>query len=625
MKDTPTKKAKKAKSGSKEQIRWHRGKRYYRPNALFYALGFFIFGGIEMISKNKYRTVDCASLRLSDVGTTQTLSGYVDTIRKLGGITFVVLRDFYGKTQIILPEDLQLELGKEDVVCVSGRVEERSSKNPNMQTGDIELIANKVEVLSKCTNVLPFEIKASQSVNEDLRLKHRYLDLRADYNKNMLQLRSDLMLFVRNYMNNLGFLEVQTPILTASSPEGARDFLVPSRLNPGKFYALPQAPQQFKQLLMTSGVDKYFQIAPCFRDEDARADRSPTEFYQIDMEMAFATQEDVFEVMEGLYASIFEKFAGKRPATPFARMTFEDAMRDYCSDKPDLRNPLKVKDVTDIFADSEFNAFKNNTIKAICVNCGEKGRKFYDALTDFLKQREAKGLAYVRVNDAGEFETGISKFVTPEQKQMLKNTFDYKAGDTIFFVADQKEKVCKFANLLRNELGERLGLIDQNEFNFVWIVDFPFYELDDDGNIAFSHNPFSLPQVDLEQIKKDPLNAKAYQYDLVINGYESLSGAVRNHRPDLMVELFKLAGYDQQVVESKFPALYNAFGYGAPPHCGSGAGFDRIMMLLTHNEFIRDVIAFPMNKNACDPLTNAPNTVSEKQLKDIHIKLDVED
>ncbi len=578
-----------------------------------------------MIAKNKYRTIDCASLRISDVGTKQTLSGFVDTIRKLGGITFLVLRDFYGKTQVIVPENMEVDLNKEDVICVKGEVAERSSKNPAMLTGDIEILAESIEILGKCENVLPFEIKASQGVLEDLRLKYRYLDLRADYNKEMLKLRSDLMLYVRNFMHELGFLEVQTPILTASSPEGARDFLVPSRLNPGKFYALPQAPQQFKQLLMTSGVDKYFQIAPCFRDEDARADRSPTEFYQIDMEMAFATQEDVFEVTEKLYAGIFEKFAGVRPITPFKRMSYEDAMRDYCSDKPDLRNPLKTYEVTEIFNQTTFNAFHGNYIKAIKANCGENGRKFYDGLTEFMKSREAKGLAYVRVNSEGNFETGISKFITENEKQELKKVLNYQVNDTIFFVADEKNRVVKFADILRQELGKRLKLIDETQYSFVWIVDFPFYELDDEGKIEFSHNPFSLPQVSIEEVKKNPLAAKAYQYDLVINGYESLSGAVRNHRPDYMVELFKIAGYDKSVVENKFPALYNAFSYGAPPHCGMGAGFDRLMMLLTHNDFIRDVIAFPMNKNGCDPLTNAPNKVDEKLLKDVHIKLIEED
>lgn len=573
------------------------------------------------MNKNKYRTVDCGSLRIADCETKQVLSGFVDAVRKLGGITFVVLRDFYGKTQVVLPEEIEISLNKEDVVCVHGTVKERSSKNPAMPTGDIEVVASKIEILGKCEKALPFEIKNSQTVNEDLRLKYRYLDLRADYNKNMLKLRSDLMMFVRNFLHDKGFLEVQTPILTASSPEGARDFLVPSRLNPGKFYALPQAPQQFKQLLMTSGVDKYFQIAPCFRDEDARADRSPTEFYQIDLEMAFATQEDVFAVIEELYSKIFKKFAGAKVATPFKRLTYEEAINTYASDKPDLRNPLTVADVTEIFSKTEFNAFKGNIIKAIHVNCKGNGRKFYDSLTDFLKSREAKGLAYTFVNENGEFETGISKFISEEEKSKLKSVLNYKEGETIFFVADQKQKVIKFADVLRQELGKRLNLIDENAYNFVWIVDFPFYELDDDGNIEFSHNPFSLPQASIEEVKKNPLGAKAYQYDLVINGYESLSGAVRNHRPDYMVELFKLAGYDKSVVENKFPALYNAFSYGAPPHCGAGAGFDRLMMLLTHNEYIRDVIAFPMNKNGCDPLTNAPNTVDEKLLRDVHIKL----
>lgn len=574
---------------------------------------------MEKITNNKYRNVDNGSLRLTDAGKTVKLAGWVDTIRKLGELTFVVLRDSYGKTQIVLNKEF-IPLSKEDVISVEGKVVERESKNSNMPTGEIEVVAESITMLGKCTEQLPFEIKNSESVAEDIRLKYRYLDLRADYNQKMLKLRSDLLLFVRNYMHEQNFTEVQTPILTASSPEGARDFLVPSRLNPGKFYALPQAPQQFKQLLMVSGVDRYFQIAPCFRDEDARADRSPTEFYQIDMEMAFATQEDVFEVIEGLYSAIFKKFANFE-IKEFKRISYADAIRDYCSDKPDLRNPLLVHDVTDIFANTEFSVFKGVTIKCIKATTNGKPRKWYDKLTDFLKSREAKGLAYFVVGEGEELSGGISKYVTEEEKAALKKLTNFAAGDTLFFIADEKEKAIKFTNVLRNELGKELELIDENDYKFCWIVDFPFFEKDDDGNIAFSHNPFSLPQSSLEEIKKNPLETLAYQYDLVINGYESLSGAVRNHNQDMMVELFKLAGYGKDVVVNKFPALYNAFSYGAPPHAGSAPGFDRLMMLLTHNEYIRDVYAFPMNKNAQDPLCNAPNTVDEKLLRDVHIKL----
>ncbi len=580
---------------------------------------------MSKIAENIYRDIDLGSLRISDVGKKVTLAGWVNDIRKLGGLTFVTLRDMYGITQVIFKENTEIDLNREDVVSISGTVIERESKNPNMPTGDIEVLADSVKILGKCTQVLPFEIKSSDKVSEEMRLKYRYLNLRADYNQKMLKLRSDLLLFVRNYMNNNNFTEVQTPILTASSPEGARDFLVPSRLNPGKFYALPQAPQQFKQLLMVSGLDRYFQIAPCFRDEDARADRSPTEFYQIDLEMAFATQEDVFNVVEGLYVAIFEKFASFKIERPFTRIKYVDAMRDYCSDKPDLRNPLKVVDVTNVFSDTDFIVFKDKTIKAIKAKTNGKPRKFYDKLTDFLKSREAKGLAYFVVNDNDELTGGVSKFITESQKTALKELLSFESGDSVFFVADEEDKAIKFTGMLRTELANELGLIDENDFKFCWIVDFPFYEKDDDGNVAFSHNPFSMPQTSLEEIKKDPFSAVAYQYDLVINGYESLSGAVRNHDQNMMVELFKLAGYDKSVVENKFPALYNAFSFGAPPHAGAGAGFDRLMMLLTHNEFIRDVYAFPMNKNAQDPLCNAPNVVDDKALRDVHIKVVLDD
>ena len=574
---------------------------------------------MEKITVNKYRNVDNGSLRISDVGKTVKLAGWVDTVRKLGELTFVVLRDTYGKTQVVF-KNQEVSLSKEDVVSIEGKVIERESKNANMPTGEIEVEATSVTMLGKCSEQLPFEIKNSEQVAEDIRLKYRYLDLRADYNQKMLKLRSDLLLYVRNYMHEQNFVEVQTPILTASSPEGARDFLVPSRLNPGKFYALPQAPQQFKQLLMVSGVDRYFQIAPCFRDEDARADRSPTEFYQIDMEMAFATQEDVFEVIEGLYRGIFKKFANFK-ISEFKKIKYADAIRDYCSDKPDLRNPLKVVDVTDVFAGTEFSVFQNVTIKCIKATTNGKPRKWYDKLTEFLKSREAKGLAYFVVGENDELSGGVAKYITEENKKALKEMTNFAAGDTLFFIADEEEKAIKFTNVLRNELGKQLELIDENDYKFCWIVDFPFFEKDDDGNLAFSHNPFSLPQSSIEEIKKNPLGTLAYQYDLVINGYESLSGAVRNHNQDMMVELFALAGYGKEVVVNKFPALYNAFSYGAPPHAGSAPGFDRLMMLLTHNEFIRDVYAFPMNKNAQDPLCNAPNTVDEKLLRDVHIKL----
>ena len=574
---------------------------------------------MEKITVNKYRNVDNGSLRISDVGKTVKLAGWVDTVRKLGELTFVVLRDTYGKTQVVF-KNQEVSLSKEDVVSIEGKVIERESKNANMPTGEIEVEATSVTMLGKCSEQLPFEIKNSEQVAEDIRLKYRYLDLRADYNQKMLKLRSDLLLYVRNYMHEQNFVEVQTPILTASSPEGARDFLVPSRLNPGKFYALPQAPQQFKQLLMVSGVDRYFQIAPCFRDEDARADRSPTEFYQIDMEMAFATQEDVFEVIEGLYRGIFKKFANFE-ISEFKRIKYADAIRDYCSDKPDLRNPLRVVDVTDVFAGTEFSVFQNVTIKCIKATTNGKPRKWYDKLTEFLKSREAKGLAYFVVGENDELSGGVAKYITEENKKALKEMTNFAAGDTLFFIADEEEKAIKFTNVLRNELGKQLELIDENDYKFCWIVDFPFFEKDDDGNLAFSHNPFSLPQSSIEEIKKNPLETLAYQYDLVINGYESLSGAVRNHNQDMMVELFALAGYGKEVVVNKFPALYNAFSYGAPPHAGSAPGFDRLMMLLTHNEFIRDVYAFPMNKNAQDPLCNAPNTVDEKLLRDVHIKL----
>jgi len=573
------------------------------------------------MTRNKYRTHNCGELRINNVGEVVTLSGWVNSVRKLGGLTFVTLRDHFGITQLLVnEEDVP---SKESVISVTGKVLERESKNPKMPTGDIEVEVQKMEVLGACKNALPFEISDAQNTKEDLRLKYRYLDLRNQENHERIVLRSKLLQFVRNYMHTNNFMEVQTPILTASSPEGARDFLVPSRLNPGKFYALPQAPQQFKQLLMMSGFDNYFQIAPCFRDEDARADRSPGEFYQMDMEMSFATQEDVFAVIEDLMGKIFAEFADKKLEPKFERMKFSDAMRDYCSDKPDLRNPLKVIDLTDILSGSEFSVFKGKTIKCLKAKC-DKTRKFYDEMTKFIQDNEGKGLCWFKYND-NELSGSAVKFLSEKEIADLKNTTEVENGDSLFIIADEEPKAIRLISTLRNKLGVELELLDDKDFRFVWIVDFPFYELDDDGKIEFSHNPFSMPQGGLDDLlNKNPLDIYAFQYDLVLNGVELLSGAVRNHSPEIMLEAFEIAGYDESVVYNKFPALFNAFSYGAPPHAGCAFGFDRLLMFLCGTTIIRDVIAFPLNKNAQDLMMSAPSTVTEKQLKDVHIKLDVD-
>ena len=573
------------------------------------------------MTRNKYRTHNCGELRLADAGKEVKISGWVNSVRNLGGLTFMTIRDHFGLTQVIL--DGQEIPSKETVVAVSGTVLERESKNPKMPTGDIEIKVKEIEVLGACNKALPFEISEAQTTREDLRLKYRYLDLRNPENHEKIVLRSKLMQYIRNYMHNHEFLEVQTPILTSSSPEGARDFLVPSRLNPGKFYALPQAPQQFKQLLMISGFDNYFQIAPCFRDEDARADRSPGEFYQMDMEMSFATQEDVFAVIEDLMSSVVKDFTGMEIAPKFQRMTYKEAMRDYCSDKPDLRNPLKVEDLTEVLAKSNFSVFKDKTIKCIKAKC-DKTRKFYDEMTKFIVDNEGKGLCWFKYTEEGLTGSAV-KFLSEEEIAYINNTMKLEVGDSLFVVADTVTKATKLIATLRNKLGEELNLLS-DEFKFVWIVDFPFYELGDDGNIEFSHNPFSMPQGGLDALlNKDPLDIYAYQYDLVLNGVELLSGAVRNHTPEVMVKAFEIAGYDKSVVVNKFPALFNAFEYGAPPHAGCAFGFDRLLMFICGTNIIRDVIAFPLNKNAQDLLMGAPSQVTEKQLDDVHIKLNVKD
>lgn len=573
------------------------------------------------MTRNEYRTHNCGELRLSDAGKTVKVAGWVNSIRNLGGLTFVTLRDHFGVTQVIL--DGQEMPNKESVVAVTGKVVERSSKNPKMPTGDIEIVAESIETLGACNKNLPFEISDATNTKEELRLKYRYLDLRNPENHANIVTRSRLMQYIRNYMHTHEFLEVQTPILTSSSPEGARDFLVPSRLNPGKFYALPQAPQQFKQLLMISGFDNYFQIAPCFRDEDARADRSPGEFYQMDMEMSFATQEDVFAVIEPLMASIIKEFTGKDIPAKFQRMTFNEAMCDYCSDKPDLRNPLKVIDLSEGLSKSSFSVFNGKTIKCIKASC-DKSRKWYDAMTKFVVDNEGKGLCWFKITEEGLTGSAV-KFLSEEEINYIMTTTGASQGDSLFIVCDVKAKAVRLISALRNKLGEELELLG-DDFKFVWIVDFPFYEEGDEGEIEFSHNPFSMPQGGLDALlNKNPLDIYAYQYDLVLNGVELLSGAVRNHNPEVMVKAFEIAGYDRTVVENKFPALFNAFSYGAPPHAGCAFGFDRLLMFICNTTIIRDVIAFPLNKNAQDLLMGAPSTVTQKQLDDVHIALNVKE
>ena len=581
-----------------------------------------------------YRTKNCGELNIKNVGETVELAGWIQKIRNLGGMIFIDLRDEFGITQIVLnDEKLQeeaKELNSETCIHIEGKIVERSNKNKKILTGEIEVVASKIEVLGKCKNVLPFEINTDQEVREDLRLEYRFLDLRNEKLHNNILLRSKILKTLRDKMDELGFTEIQTPILANSSPEGARDYLVPSRLNPGEFYALPQAPQQFKQLLMVSGFNKYYQIAPCFRDEDPRADRAPGEFYQLDYEMSFATQEDVFKIMEEVVPYTFKKFTNwEVDEGPFIRIPYREAMEKYGIDKPDLRNPLIIQDVTKVFENSDFKAFAGKTIKAIVVpNGAEQGRKFFDKMTEFALTEEvgAKGLAWVKIEKDGALAGGISKFITEEMKEILEKEYNAKENSSIFFIADEFTKAQKIAGLIRIELGKRLDLLEKNVYRFCYIVDFPMYELSDEGTIDFSHNPFSMPQGGLEALEtKDPLDILAYQYDLVCNGYEMASGAVRNHNPEIMVKAFEIAGYTEEDVKERFGALYNAFQYGTPPHAGAAPGVDRMVMLIADSTNIREVIAFPKNKRARDLLMRAPSVVSEKQLEDVHIQLRNED
>ena len=582
---------------------------------------------------NKYRTHNCAELRIEDVGKTVRLAGFVQTIRNLGKMIFIDLRDENGITQIIVGESSSIDLtdvNKECTISVKGVVVERSNKNTKIPTGDIEIEAQELQVLGKCRNALPFEINDDgPAVREDLRLEYRFLDLRNEKIHNNIKLRSKILKDFRDAMDELNFTEIQTPILANSSPEGARDFLVPSRLHPGEFYALPQAPQQFKQLLMVSGFERYYQIAPCFRDEDPRADRSPGEFYQLDFEMAFSTQEDVFEVIENILPRVFKANTNwKVDDAPFLRIPFKEAMEKYGTDKPDLRNPLVICDLTDIFEGTEFNAFKGKTVKAITTeNMNDKSRKFFDNISKYaVDELEGKGVAWVKVDDNYELNGGISKFIDEDRKDQIVKRMNIKENSAIFFVADEKSKAEKIAGGVRIKLGEELDLIEKDAYRFCLIVDFPMYELSDEGTIDFNHNPFSMPQGGLEALNtKDPLDIYAYQYDAVCNGYEILSGAVRNHDQEIMLRAFEIAGYTEDDVKAKFGALYNAFSYGTPPHSGAAPGLDRIIMLLAQEDNIREVIAFPKNKKARDLLMNAPSKVSQEQLEEVHIKLNIKD
>ena len=584
-----------------------------------------------------YRTHTCGELRKEDIGKKVKLAGWIQRKRNLGNLCFVDLRDHYGITQCVFDGSSDLfakieAIRPESVIGIDGEVVLRESINKNMPTGDIEIKVTGL-VLHSAAEVLPFQIAVEDDAPEEIRLKYRFLDLRKErIHKNIL-LRSAVIQRSRELMREQGFVEYQTPILTASSPEGARDFLVPSRLNPGKFYALPQAPQQFKQLLMVSGFDKYFQIAPCFRDEDPRADRSPGEFYQMDMEMSFATQDDVFAVIEHTLGTIFNEFANGKTVdqAPFVRIPFREAMAKYGSDKPDLRNPLVWQDATAFFSDSGFGVYdalakEGKVIKAMTVKgIAEKPRSFFDKLDAFAKEEGAGGMAYVAFAPAGA--KGIAKLLSEAKLNELKTAFGAAEGDAVVFVAGKGMKFDKFSGRLRNKVGGELGLIDANSFKMCWIVDFPFYEENEEtGKVEFSHNPFSMPQGGMDALlNKNPLDILAYQYDFVCNGVELLSGAVRNHQPEIMYKAFEIAGYDNSVVDNKFGGMINAFKFGAPPHAGSAYGMDRLVMLLLDEEIIRDVIAFPLNGKAQDLLMQAPNSPTEEQLKELHIKLDLGD
>ena len=580
------------------------------------------------------RTHTCGELRLADAGKTVTLAGWLENVREVGAnFAFLVLRDYYGTTQVVVETEEMMRIikgiNKETTIQVTGTVRERESKNMKLATGEIEVVPSEINILGKCRhNQLPFEINKSRDADENTRLKYRYLDLRNPAVKQNIILRCQVVAAIRAAMTEKGFLEITTPILTASSPEGARDYLVPARNHPGKFYALPQAPQQFKQLLMTSGFDRYFQIAPCFRDEDARADRTPGEFYQLDMEMAFASQDDVLKTLEDVLQPIFCKFGKYQRVSqaPFKRIPFNEAMERYGSDKPDLRIDLEVQDITAAVAGCEFGPFQNATVKAVAVDNFTEGRKWIDKLLADVEVQTGNKCCWFKVDENGELTGGISKFLT-EQKAALTAALDLKPGSFVCMAAGKKTAAQKTAGVIRTMMGRRIaGHFDEEQYAMCWIVDFPMYEMgEESGELEFCHNPFSMPQGGKAALEAAEGNTEkllainADQYDLVVNGYESASGAVRNHDPEIMVKAFEMVGLGEEDVKAKFPAMYNAFTYGAPPHAGAAPGIDRIVMLLCGEESIREVITFPMNKNAQDLMMDAPTTVSQKQLDDVHI------
>lgn len=581
-----------------------------------------------MLFENQYRTNTCGELRQNNIGSSVRVCGWVQTIRDHGGVLFVDIRDQYGVVQTVFhDENLLKGVTKESVVSIGGTVVQRAPEtvNPKIPTGYVEVAAESLTVLSRAIAGLPFEIDQSKETKEELRLSYRFLDLRNPKVHQNIVLRSQIITYLRQKMTNLGFLEIQTPILSASSPEGARDYLVPSRKHPGRFYALPQAPQIFKQLLMVSGFDRYFQIAPCFRDEDARADRSPGEFYQLDFEMAFSTQEEVLKVAEKVIGDTFRTFSDwKVTEGPFPRIRYEDAMLKYGTDKPDLRNPLEIVELSDLFVESEFKPFRGQTVRGICVKgAASQSKKFFESMLEYALGIGMKGLGYLKGEGGLSFSGPIDKFLNDGQRRQLVERTTVGEGDILYFIADSRDTAPKLAGQIRSELGRRLDLLEKDAFRFCFIVDFPMYEIEDEtGAVSFTHNPFSMPQGGLKALEeKNPLEILAYQYDIVCNGVELSSGAVRNHDLDIMRKAFLIAGYDEAVLKEKFGALYRAFQYGAPPHAGMAPGIDRMVMLLTGEENIREVIAFPMNSSGQDLLMGAPAPVTLRQLREAHIKL----